>query len=347
MVNLLGNAIKFTQVGGVSLTARPFPGGGVELAVADTGIGLTADQAAHIFDRFFQVDDKATRRFNGLGLGVSICKELTELMGGAISVESQLDHGSTFRVHLPLPASADQPVEAALTGPCGPQPPRCFKVLLADDVPENLELASIHLLGQGHEVTCARDGQEAADLARRQPFDIILMDVQMPCLNGKDAVRLIRDFECGSGRQVPIVALSGNDGAEERQDCLRSGMTACMPKPLDFEALGALMQHLVPEGQGRPAQQAPWRGQRPGAVSAGVALAAFRQALESDDPEIIDPALERLGPAGLESGALLALRRLVGDFEFAQARAFADTLAGARLPETAEKGHEAHGQAHG
>ncbi|MEA1650306.1 ATP-binding protein [Nitrospirillum sp. BR 11164] len=353
VTNLMANAIKFTQAGRVLLKAGPAAQGMVEISVADTGIGLTSQQAAHVFDRFHQMDDAATRRFSGLGLGVSICKELVDLMGGTVGVESEPGLGSTFRACLPLPAASSR--MAALSKPSSPcpdaasrpaaSPYRRFKVLLADDVSENLELAEIHLLAQGHDVTRAHDGREAVEKARQLAFDIILMDVQMPRLSGKAAVRLIREFERETGRHVPVIALSANDCSAERRECLEAGMTAYMTKPLDFDALGALAQQLVPHDGGEPM---PEGGPRIGALARATPqiareMTALCQVLESDDPDLIEPVLDRLGMAGLELKALVPLRRLVADFEFAQARALATGMTGAMAGAVAEGGHQGEG----
>ncbi|MBB6249847.1 PAS domain-containing hybrid sensor histidine kinase/response regulator [Nitrospirillum iridis] len=339
--NLLSNAIKFTEAGRVILSAGAVDGACmVELVVADTGIGMAADQAERIFDRFFQVDGGRTRRFSGSGLGVSICKELAELMGGTVRVESQLGQGSTFRVQLWLPAAADSLQSLAgeeeyreLADSAAPLPgPAChpLSVLLVDDVPENRELANIHLTGRGHAVTTAVDGAAAVDLVRRQRFDLVLMDVQMPRMNGKEATRRIRDLEGGGGSRLPIIGLSADEGPAERNACLAAGMTAYVTKPINFDTLAKLMLRLVPDKAGSPpmAMAAPEPLSTAVTVPAPVRqeLAALRTALESDDPDIIEPVLDRLGAAGLDQLAVRCFRRLVGEFEFAQARAVAATL---------------------
>ncbi|MEE3626874.1 PAS domain S-box protein [Nitrospirillum sp. BR 11752] len=261
VLKLLDNAIKFTQSGDVRLSVRAGPKPGlVELAVTDTGIGMTADQVDRIVDPFFQADSRPTRRFNGLGLGVSICKELAELMGGAIAVESRPGQGSTFRVRLWLPAAPGglPPAAGSASLVEGTAAPRHFTVLLVDDVVENLELAQLHLKERGHAVVTARDGEEAVALSRDRRFDIILMDVQMPRCCGKEATRRIRQGTGACDPSVPILALSADESLGERQACLDAGMTAYVTKPVDYDALADLMQRLVPGGvAASPAVPAP------------------------------------------------------------------------------------------
>ncbi|TWB45193.1 PAS domain S-box protein [Nitrospirillum pindoramense] len=362
VLKLLDNAIKFTQSGDVRLSVRAGPKPGlVELAVTDTGIGMTADQVDRIVDPFFQADSRPTRRFNGLGLGVSICKELAELMGGAIAVESRPGQGSTFRVRLWLPsapgglssaAGSASPVE-------GTAAPRHFTVLLVDDVVENLELAQLHLKERGHAVVTARDGEEAVALSRDRRFDIILMDVQMPRCCGKEATRRIRQGTGACDPSVPIIGLSADESLGERQACLDAGMTAYVTKPVDYDALADLMQRLVSGGAAAaPAVPAPSPAVQPaqgavlqvGAASpdARRALSALRHALESDDVERIEPALHNLRETGLAGRQMRTLERLVHEFEFEQARAMVaglDEALAARgaLPVAVDQGLSAHG----
>ncbi|MDZ5647457.1 PAS domain S-box protein [Nitrospirillum sp. BR 11828] len=362
VLKLLDNAIKFTQSGHVRLSVQAGPKPGlVELVVSDTGIGMTADQVDRIVDPFFQADSRPARRFNGLGLGVSICKELAELMGGAIAVESRPGQGSTFRVRLWLPAApAGLPVSV---GPVAPTEraaaARSFTVLLVDDVVENLELAQLHLKDRGHAVVTARDGEEAVALSLDQRFDIILMDVQMPRCCGKEATRRIRAGNGACDPTVPIIGLSADESVGERQACLDAGMTAYVTKPVDYDALADLMQRLVPGGVAAspagpfpspaapPAQGAPVLD---GAASPAArrALTALRDALESDDVERIDPALHNLRETGLAGRQMRTLERLVHEFEFEQARAMVaglDEALAARgtTPAAVDQGLSAHG----
>ena len=281
ITNLLSNAIKFTDAGTVCIAVRPATDfSGVVLTVSDSGIGMTHDQMRRIFAPFVQADTSMTRRFGGTGLGVSICRQIAESMGGTISVESEAGKGSAFHVGFPLeplPDDVECP-DADIVGNEIMHSPRRFKVLLADDIEENIELGIARLMAQGHAVDIARSGRQAMKSALSGDYDIILMDVHMPEMNGLDATRAIRQAQEGAQYQVPIVALTASVLAMERDQCMAAGMTGFVGKPIDFGELFATMEALVPAE----------RGQKNNG-SAKPASAALRAGFAAGiDPDVVD-----------------------------------------------------------
>ncbi|MFT3857544.1 MAG: MHYT domain-containing protein [Aquabacterium sp.] len=236
LLNLLGNAIKFTERGSVTLSVRRDPEG-VHFSVRDTGIGIAPDRLPHIFDAFTQADASMSRRFGGTGLGTTIAKQLTELMGGRIWAESTPGEGSVFHVCIPLAAgSADQALRDGPSTHVLRLAP--LRVLAADDVPQNLELISLLLGRQGHTVTTAGDGQQALAATEGAHFDIILMDVQMPVMDGLAACRALREREQASGHaRTPVLALSASVLLEDRQAAIDAGMDGFATKPVDLAQL--------------------------------------------------------------------------------------------------------------
>ena len=239
--NLLGNAIKFTEQGQVQLQVSGRPGA-VRLDIRDTGIGIPADRLQSIFDPFAQADASMSRRFGGTGLGTTISRQLVELMHGTINVESTEGKGSTFTVIIPLqtgqqalPAAADAlPVLPPLT------------VLIADDVPQNLELLQLNLEKMGHQVITASDGASAVEAYRQQPVDLIIMDVQMPGMNGLEASRAIQQLEhIRTGQVVPIIALTASVLDKDRQAAQDAGMAGFATKPLNIPVLVNEMARLL------------------------------------------------------------------------------------------------------
>lgn len=233
LTNLLGNAVKFTESGWVRLEVSGAPGA-LNLAVRDSGIGIAADRLQHIFDPFAQADATMSRRFGGTGLGTTIARQLTELMGGRIEVQSRLGEGSLFRVELPLPAG-EAFSAAPLAG--GPQLPS-LRILVADDVPQNLELLKLTLGQQGHEVVLAHDGEEALAAFLGGRFDLLLMDVQMPRLDGLEATRRIRQHERDNAlAPTPIIALTASVLEQDRRAAREVGMNGFASKPLEMDRL--------------------------------------------------------------------------------------------------------------
>ena len=233
ITNLLGNAIKFTDRGWVRLEVLNSHGQ-VNIRVSDTGVGIAADRLERIFAPFAQADASMSRRFGGTGLGTTIARQLTELMSGEIKVESQVGVGSVFQVLLPL-ASGDPVTERPhLTQQALPT----LRILVADDVPQNLELLSLALGKAGHRVTTARDGAQAVSLFLADSFDVVLMDVQMPGTDGLEATRQIRRAEMQRGvPATPIIALTASVMEEDRRAAREAGMDGFTTKPVELPRL--------------------------------------------------------------------------------------------------------------
>lgn len=244
ITNILGNAIKFTQQGQVAF--RIFTRNGlVLLEISDTGIGMSEEQLSRIFKPFSQADASISRRFGGTGLGTSIARQLTELMGGSITVESVLRQGSVFLISLPL-AEGQEPRSktAKLDDAHLPK----MKVLIADDVPQNLELLTHLLHAAGHEVMTASDGDAAVSCyAQEGDFDLILMDVHMPHVDGLDAARRIRilESERSTGKHVPIIALTASVMQADQLAAKSAGMNGFVTKPIDVPRLRAEIARVL------------------------------------------------------------------------------------------------------
>jgi PAS domain S-box-containing protein len=254
LANLLSNAVKFTAAGSVGVridVAEPEAADAparLTLEVHDTGVGFDPQQTAMLFQRFSQADATITRRFGGTGLGLSICQSLIEMMGGRITVDSTPGRGSRFTVELPLmrseslaaydaglaarAAGADRPAQ-------GPTGQRVLRVLLADDHPTNQRVVQLILAAQGAEVVTVNDGAEALTAFESGPFDLVLMDMQMPVMDGLTATRGIRAHEAATparGR-TPVVMLSANAMAHHRDDAVAAGADLHVPKPITAASL--------------------------------------------------------------------------------------------------------------
>jgi signal transduction histidine kinase/ligand-binding sensor domain-containing protein/CheY-like chemotaxis protein len=245
LLNLIGNAIKFTDRGFVRVRVSRLPVDGpdamAEFSVQDSGIGIPPQNQQLIFEAFRQADGSTTRKYGGTGLGLTICARLVGLMGGRIWVESTLGHGSTFHFTVRLDAAPTpagpipQPgpdlhhLLTSLNEPAGPS----LRVLLAEDNPVNRTLATRLLERRGHRVSAATNGREALDLLERASFDVILMDVQMPGVDGLEATTEIRRREFAMGGHVPIIAMTAHALKGDREMCLAAGMDAYVNKPLD------------------------------------------------------------------------------------------------------------------
>lgn len=248
--NLLSNAVKFTAEGSVSVHVEVWsddPEGLGEahrlaLTVEDTGVGFGSAHATRLFERFNQADSTITRRFGGTGLGLSICRSLVEMMGGEIEARSTPGAGSRFRFVLPLRRAgslteydAREPAAAAVRLPEAGRP---LRVLLAEDHPTNQRVVQLILTSQGAEVVIAGDGAQALGAFEAGPFDVVLMDMQMPVMDGLSATRRIRELEAGTGRaRTPIVMLSANAMAEHREEALAAGADSHVPKPITAASL--------------------------------------------------------------------------------------------------------------
>ena len=239
--NLVGNAIKFTPSGSITITTKFAESDDdeveIESAVADTGIGISRDRAEAIFDAFEQADGSTTRRFGGTALGLSICKSLTELMNGTIDVESDGKNGSVFRFLVRLKKSSNQAVDLPNTNVL-PAVSRSLRILHAEDNLVNQRVAEMLLTGQGHVVTIVDNGKAAVDALAREPFDCVLMDIQMPIMDGLEATRMIRHAEALSlASPLPIIAMTAGATDDDQKHCLGAGMTGFVTKPIRFPDL--------------------------------------------------------------------------------------------------------------
>ena len=249
LTNLVGNAFKFTVKGKVVvdadyLGARDQKSCRVLFSVSDTGIGMPADKIGSLFRPFCQLSSGYRRDHQGAGLGLSICKRLVELMGGSIFIESEPDKGTT--VYFYVTFSLDEPVSEQVTQSPAPGRTHALKILLAEDEKVN-RLATTKLLErQGHTVTSAENGQEAISLLKDNGFDVVLMDVQMPVMDGVEATRSIRSGNAGSQKQnIPIIAMTAYARDGDKEKFLSEKMNAYIAKPVDIEKLEALLQHVL------------------------------------------------------------------------------------------------------
>jgi signal transduction histidine kinase/ActR/RegA family two-component response regulator len=256
MANLAGNAVKFTEAGVIVIRVRPGRQV-VAFEVADTGVGIPEDRQKVIFEKFAQVDNSSTRRFGGTGLGLAICRELVVLMGGELSVESRLGEGSTFRFALPL-----RSVEAAVAA-VGPQEPKglgesaAARILVADDNATNRRIVAALLEPFGLALTLVNDGREAVEAFERMAFDLVLMDIQMPRMNGVEATRAIRAREARDGRgRTPILALSANVMTHQVAEYLAAGVDGVVAKPVRAEQLFEAVREAVDGDTGTGARDA-------------------------------------------------------------------------------------------
>ena len=238
LINLVGNAIKFTNSGAVVVIVMRDPGTGpsvwVRFEVRDTGIGIPDVHRERLFESFHQVNASYSRSYSGMGLGLSISRRLVELMGGSIDFESEPDHGSTFWIVCPFREGAEISRDDARAGSLRLP---SLKLLLAEDDPTNQLVARETLRALGSEVRVVADGAAAIDAVAHQPFDAVLMDVQMPGMDGLEATRRIRELDVGWARSIPIVALTAHAMQEHQQQCFDAGMDGFTAKPIELDAL--------------------------------------------------------------------------------------------------------------
>ncbi len=256
ILNLVSNSIKFTKEGSVKLIVKVGEKANMlHFSIVDTGIGMTEDQVTTVFEAFSQADASTTRRFGGTGLGTSISKQIVELMDGKIWVESVFGEGTTFHftAHLPVAINTEGCLfEDSSIVEKGYVSPRLFNILLAEDIEANATLVTLRLEQQGHSIHWAKNGREAVDMFNAGNCDLILMDVQMPKLDGLGATREIRILEENSGKKrISILALTASVLHEERQECIDAGMDGVVGKPIEFSELLSTMEKIIPEGVGR------------------------------------------------------------------------------------------------
>jgi CheY-like chemotaxis protein len=242
LVNLVSNAVKFTGEGEIAIRCRTTDLGAdrvrLEVAVSDTGIGLTAEQIERIFAPFSQADASTTRRFGGTGLGLSLSQQLAGMLGGEITVRSEPDRGSTFTLTVVATVPGAEPAAPAAVGergraePASPARLPSMRVLLAEDTSTVQRLIEAVLRQAGAEVVTVEDGETARRTlaeAGERAFDVVVMDMQMPTMDGYEATRALRR----DGYEGPIVALTARAEIGDRERCLEAGCDAYMSKPLD------------------------------------------------------------------------------------------------------------------
>lgn len=247
LLNLISNALKFTEQGGVTLTIERLPASGTQIplrfTVIDSGIGIAAEAQARLFQSFSQADNSISRRFGGTGLGLSICKKIVEMQGGCIGVESTLGEGSRFWFELTFAAaleSGEKPdMIAAPTLPAS----RTLHILLAEDNEINQKVAVALLKKSGHTVQIAQNGHEAVRAVQQGVFDVILMDMHMPEMDGLAATRAIRGMSAPAS-SLPIVALTAAGALSDIQTCMDAGMNYFLAKPFRMERLNGILQEL-------------------------------------------------------------------------------------------------------
>jgi signal transduction histidine kinase/ligand-binding sensor domain-containing protein/ActR/RegA family two-component response regulator len=260
LVNLLGNAVKFTSTGGVSLDVnvveRSASAATLQFHVADTGIGIPADKRSVIFEAFTQADGSSTREFGGTGLGLTICSQLVAMMNGKIWVESEVGKGSDFYFTMVVGVPEEKQTvantesgEAVLTAASAKLEiaSASLHILVVEDNPINQRLAVRLLEKQGHQVTLAADGRQAIEALQRRnwEFDAVLMDIQMPEMDGLDATREIRRIESTNDKHIPIIALTAHALKRDIERCLSVGMDRHLSKPIQKELLLAALQEIA------------------------------------------------------------------------------------------------------
>ena len=267
LFNLGANAVKFTESGRVCLRLEGDPAHNspraARFTISDTGIGIAAQRFKDVFETFRQGDGSHARKYGGTGLGLAICKQLAELMGGEISISSREGRGSVFTVSVGFePGAAGTPTSSppVRIGAIHLSPKR---ILLAEDNPVNAEVALECLIRAGHETILAENGEQALDLLAATPFDVVLMDVEMPEMDGIEAARQIREGAAGQDRRTtPIIGVTAHALTEIRKECLLAGMDACVTKPVDFKSLLEIIECFSSSGQIRsapPRSAAPLR----------------------------------------------------------------------------------------
>jgi CheY-like chemotaxis protein len=254
LINLVGNAVKFTSRGFVAVEARLRSicdaTAELEISVVDTGIGIEPEKHKRIFEAFSQADGSMTRRFGGTGLGLTISFRLVAAMGGQLQVESSAGAGSCFHIRISVPVATEPevfiPPTAKPVVPIEDEPgePHPLRVLLAEDNLVNQKVLCAFLERQGHDVALAETGTQALAALAKHTFDVVLMDVQMPEMTGFEATEKIRLEENGTGRHVPIIAMTAHAMKGDRERCLSHGMDGYISKPVRPRELWQALQNL-------------------------------------------------------------------------------------------------------
>ncbi len=311
LMNLVGNAIKFTESGGVRIVGRligPRRRPQMAFDVVDTGIGIPAEKLDKIFEAFVQADSSVTRRFGGTGLGLAISRRIAEALGGGLTVRSELGKGSVFTAT--IDAGSLEGVEILQSPPSDGLSAKCpanrrrqvalppARILLVEDGGTNRKLITLILRRAGAEVTTAENGKIGVELAQRHPFDLILMDMQMPVMDGYSATRRLRRL----GARMPIVALTAHAMPGDQRKCLEAGCSGYLSKPIEADRLLQTIAGLLSPAEASAENQpglAPesWLWQPPSAQSGQPAADRLVSSLPMDDPdfrEIAEDFVERL-----------------------------------------------------
>ncbi|MCV2888797.1 ATP-binding protein [Ruegeria aquimaris] len=331
LLNLLGNAIKFTENGQIAIEVEQSPLSsnakmtqpGLEFRVVDTGIGIPEEQLDLIFDDFRTTDASFRRAAGGTGLGLGIARRLTRNLGGDIGVESMVGEGSVFHFHIPVTIATapdahkdeDRKVSDSAT----------LDILVVEDNEINLQVVSTMLRKQGHRVAAAVNGQAAVEQAAERPFDLILMDISMPVMDGLEATRLIRGGT-GASRDTVIVAFSANVLPGDQQSFLAEGMNGFLGKPLLLKDLRRLLLEHVPKVRARRANGAA-------------------DAMEPDGPELTRTRISEMREALGDDGTGRLLQRLAGEFDDLLAAIDDDLQACGGWPALSDRIHKAAGSA--
>lgn len=273
LINLVGNAVKFTEQGRVSVRVSTIDNGAdcttIGIEVRDTGIGISADSLAHIFDSFSQGDGSTTRKFGGTGLGLTIAKQLVEMMGGGLSVESRVGAGSVFRITVSLRklsevtvsdlSSIDEPVivESSAEAPVVQGQEFLAHILVVEDNQVNREVCAEILESLGYRVEIACNGLEAVTALAGNSFDLVLMDYQMPVMDGVEATRRIRAMDQEKGVHTKIIALTARAMEGDRELCLEKGMDDYLSKPFTIEAMRDMLDRWLGAGNGEGTASVP------------------------------------------------------------------------------------------
>ena len=271
LVNLVGNAVKFTDSGHISvrvgLEAQTSSDVVILVQVTDSGIGISPEKHRMIFDPFSQADGSAARKCSGTGLGLAISAHLVQLMGGRIGVTSALGRGSTFSFSVRLARAAAEASaqlaqgsrpEAAERAPVGP-PKHSLRILVAEDNVVNQKLVAEVLKRRGHQVSVVGNGREAVDAVNESTFDVVLMDVQMPVMDGFAATGAIRQTDRDAIQRTPIMAMTANAMKGDQQKCIQAGMDGYLSKPIDFADLIEIVEKWTPKALPSATSSVPMR----------------------------------------------------------------------------------------
>jgi two-component system CheB/CheR fusion protein len=265
LFNLLHNAVKFTEEGGITLSVsvreQTESAALLEFSIMDTGIGIKPEVLEKIFNPFVQADASTTRKYGGTGLGLSICMKLAELMGGKIRAESAEGEGSTFYLLAPFTVNAPPEILPVSTDSSGRLKPEWdglpLRILVADDSEINLNFSKLILQKAGHAVIEATNGKEALDAWESADIDLILMDVQMPVMDGIEATRVIRETEQCSGGHTPILAITARALQKERETILGQGFDGYLSKPYNASEMLDTLKKFLPVGKADASSEAP------------------------------------------------------------------------------------------